>query len=314
MKHAGIVGKRLALAALLTVAAQPSRAAAGTRLLVAVTEPDIDAIVAVVGGGTVDTFSMFKGCIARKNLQVEPEVRERLANADAVVWTGYLNEAAAIHGSLPGHSAGTKPGARTTTWIDVSKGAIRANVPTSACFGYVDAGEMAGDPFFWLNPRNGSVIARNLAHGLGRLRPENRSLYLANADKFEASLKKDIERWTAELKPLAGLRVFSSQCGWQNFARLGGPSFVVCKGTPGTLPSPQLLLEHVRQVRAELIMVDPNTPQEYGEAFRARSGVKVIEVASSIEHLHGAKSYSALFDNIIQVMLRSGVEPTHRRN
>jgi ABC-type Zn uptake system ZnuABC Zn-binding protein ZnuA len=279
------------------------------RLSVAVVEPDIEAIVLAVGGNQVDTFSLFKGCILRKNLLVEPTMKVRLAKASAVVWTGFLNESAAINASLGNRQNASK--ATAPAWIDVSKGAVRVNVPTSTCFGYVDASSMSGDPFFWLNPENGSIIARNVAEGLGSLQPEKRAYFLANANAFKEALHKDIARWKMELKPLVNLRVFSAQCGWQNFSRLGGPSFVVCKGTPGELPSPKLLLDRVKRMKPQLIIVDPNTPSEYGTAFREQSGLSVIEVASSIEHIPGAKSYNALFENMVRTLLRNAETLKH---
>jgi ABC-type Zn uptake system ZnuABC Zn-binding protein ZnuA len=272
------------------------------RLSVAVTEPDIEAIVMAVGGNEVDTFSLFKGCILRGNLMVEPTVKNRLTKASAVVWTGFLNESAAIAADLDNAKPASKGRAGAPRWIDVSKGAVRVNVPRSTCLGYVDPNAMSGDPFFWLNPKNGSVIARNVAEGLAALRPQKRAYFLANADAFRAALEKDIDRWKRELKPLAKLRVFSTQCGWQNFSRLGGPALVVCKAAPGSLPTPQDLLDRVKQMRAQIIVVDPNTPTDYGNAFREQSGLRVIEVASSIENIPGAHSYSALFENFVQAL------------
>jgi hypothetical protein len=96
------------------------------------------------------------------------------------------------------------------------------------------------------------------------------------------------------------MRVFCTQCGWQNFSRIGGPSFVVCKGTPGVLPSPADLLNHLKEMKAQVVLLDPNTPPEYGKAFRQEKGLKVVEVPSSIEFIPGAKSYSALFDNLLK--------------
>jgi ABC-type Zn uptake system ZnuABC Zn-binding protein ZnuA len=272
------------------------------RLSVAVTEPDIEAIVIAVGGNEVDTFSLFKGCILRDDLMVEPAVKSRLAEASVVVWTGFLNESAAITTALDNPKSPSTGRTQALRWIDVSKAAVRANVPTSSCYGYVDPKSMSGDPFFWLNPGNGAVIARNVAKGLAGLRPEKRAYFLANADAFKAALDKDIARWKLELKPLGQLRVFSAQCGWQNFSKLGGPAFVVCKGTPGSLPTPQHLIDRVKQMRAQIIIVDPNTPPEYGNVLREQSGLRVIEVASSIENIPGAHSYSALFENFVQAL------------
>jgi len=271
------------------------------RMTVAVAMTDIEPIVKAVGGGQVDTVNLFKGCILRKDLQVESTAKARLAMSEAIVWTGFMNESAAISDVFRTAGSAARRGGEPK-WIDVSKGTVRTNQPTSTCFGSVDPAFASGDPFFWLNPENGGLIARNIARGLGELRPSSRAMFMANADAFQKALAKDIERWKAALKPLHGMRIFSAQCGWQNFSSMGGPQFVVCKGTPGELPSPQTLLLHIKQMKADFILVDPNTPVEYVEAFREQSNLKVIEVSSSIETIRGATSYSALFENLIRIL------------
>ncbi len=276
--------------------AAPPKAREGT-LTVAVAVADLEPIVRAVGGSQVETVNLFKGCLLRKDLLVEPAAKARLAASTVIVWTGFLNESAAISTAL------RTAGAPTPKWIDVSKGAARTNLPTSSCGGYVDPAYAAGDPFFWLNPTNGGLMARTIARGLGELRPASRALFMANAEAFEKALARDIERWKAALKPVQGMRVFAAQCGWQNFsAAVGGPAFLSCKGTPDEPPSPQALLLHIRGMKTELILVDPNTPQDYIEAFREHSKLKVLEVPSSIEGLRGATTYSALFENLVKVL------------
>ena len=271
------------------------------RITVAVAMADIEPIVKAVGGGQVDTVNLFKGCILRRDLQVESTAKARLIGSEAIVWTGFLNESAAISSALRVGGTAARKGT-DPKWIDVSTGTARTNLPTSTCSGYVDPAFASGDPFFWLNPENGGIIARHIAKGLGELRPASRALFMANADAFQKALAKDIDRWKAALKPLLGMRVFSAQCGWQNFSSMGGPQFVVCKGTPGELPTPQALLTHIREMKADLILVDPNTPPDYTEAFREHSNLKVIEVPSSIEGIRGASTYSALFDNLVKTL------------
>lgn len=301
MKTNGISRALRALLVLLTLGGTAFGAASNQkegRITVAVTVKDLEPILKAVGGGQVDTVSLFSGCILRKDLQVDPGPKARLASAEAIVWTGFLHESAAISSQF--RADARKSG--EPKWIDVSKGAARTNMPVSSCFGYVDAAFAAGDPFFWLNPENGAIIARNIARGLGELRPASRALFAANAEAFRKSLEHDIARWKTAMKPLHGLRIFSAQCGWQNFSTMGGPEFVVCKGTPGELPSPQSLLQHIQQMKADLILVDPNTPADYIEAFREHSNLKVIEVPSTIETIRGATTYSALFDNLVKVL------------
>ena len=271
-------------------------------LSVAVTEPDIEAIVAAVGGNQVSAFSLFRGCIMREGLMVEPAVKNRLAMAAVIVWTGFLNESAAINVSAGSSKPTSVDQSKRPRWIDVSKSTVRANVPASSCYGNIDPKSVPGDPFFWLNPENGAVIARNVADGLARVRPEKRAYFLANADTFRAALDKDIARWKEALKPLAHLRIFSAQCGWQNFSKVGGPAFVVCKESTGSLPTPQRLVDRVKQMKAQIIIVDPNTPADYENAFREQPDLRVIQVASSIENIPGARTYSALFDNLVRAL------------
>jgi ABC-type Zn uptake system ZnuABC Zn-binding protein ZnuA len=300
-------GMNRALRALMALLALGSFATGATppqkegRITVAVAVTDIEPIVKAVGGGRVDTVSLFKGCLLRKGLQVEPASRTHLAASEAIVWTGFLNESIAISSVL--RAAGTSGRLDgEPKWIDVSKGAARTNLPTSSCFGEVDPSFTSGDPFFWLNPENGGTIARTIAKGLGELRPASRALFMANAEAFQKALAVDINRWKLALKPLHGTRIFTALCGWQNFTSMGGPEFVVYKGTPGELPSPQALLAHISQIKIDFILVDPNTLPEYVEAFRENSKLKVIEVASSIETIRGATTYSSLFDNLVKTL------------
>lgn len=287
---------------LLCAAAVVGWAAEGRRLSVAVAGPDIEAIVRVVGGGQVETFTLFRGCIIRPDLQVEPAAKARLAHVDAIIWTGFLPESGAVNEVI--RAAAHHPGGKAAqpAWIDVSTGTTRTNVPASTCEGYVDPLLKAGDPFFWLNPENGGTIAKNIARGLSRLQPDRRTYFSDNAEGFRRALEVDISRWKGQLKPLHSLRVFSTQCGWQNFSSMGGPKFVVCKRKLGELPTPAILLDYIRQMKADVVLVDPNTPPEYVEAFRDQPGFKVIEVPSSLEAIPGGTAYSQLFENLIKAL------------
>jgi ABC-type Zn uptake system ZnuABC Zn-binding protein ZnuA len=243
-------------------------ATAAAPLVVAVSEPDIAAIVRDVGGNQVETSVLFKGCILRRQLQVEQTVRQSLLKADAVVWTGFLPEA----------------------------GAVRLAVG--------DRPERHGDPFFRLNPENGAVMARNVAEGLAKLRPEEKAYFEGNAEAFRNALAADIVRWKAELQALAGVRVLCTQCGWENFAKLGGPELIVCKKAPGCPMTPEAIAKHVKQVSAQIILLDPHTIARVAKALREVPGVVVAEAPSSIGDLPGATSYAAIFDNVIQVLRR----------
>ena len=298
----GAVAMTAAGIAVMLAGRQPSAAPAERVLRVAVSEADIEAIVKVVGGSDVSTFTLFSGCILRDDLDVDAAVREKLARADVVVWTGFFNESRAIHAWLEGIPAERRGTLTRPAWVDVSRNTKRVNVPVSACDGYVDLQFMPGDPFFWLNPENGAVIAANVAEELGRIRPERREYYAANAAAFARELGAHIERWKAELAPLEGLRVFSVQCGWQNFAQLGGPKLMSCRQGPATLRTPESLATQLATSELDVILIDPNTPPGYAEACRRRTKAEVVIVPSSVASLTEAAQYPALFDTFVATL------------
>lgn len=297
---AGVAGVLGAVAGVMAARGGSEPAAAPLR--VAVTEADIESIVRAVGGPDVQTFHLFRGCILRRDLEVERAVAEKLADADAIVWTGFFNESRAVYAWLERLPAGRREGLRPPVWIDVSRDAARVNVPTSSCDSYVELQFMPGDPFFWLNPENGAVIAGNVASGLARIRPDRRRAYEANAQAFAADLAQRIAAWKTELAAVSQLKVFSAQCGWQNFTRLGGPRIMACRATPGQLAPPERLALQLGALDLDVILVDPNTPLEYGEAFRRHTRARVVEVASSIADLPPGATYFTLFENLLRAL------------
>jgi ABC-type Zn uptake system ZnuABC Zn-binding protein ZnuA len=280
-------------------------AAGDAPLKIAVAGPDIEAIVKQVGGEQVESFTLFTGCIMRKDLQVEPSVLHRLLGADAVVWTGFLPEAAAVRAAVASSHDAEARDSWCSRWINVSKNARQVDPPVSSCQGYVDLMTTHGDPFFWLNPENGAVIAANVADGLTALRPSQKAYFTANAKAFGAALQKDIARWKEQLRPLSHLRVFSTQCGWQNLGRIGGPKFVVCKKVPGCVLPPKALVEHAKAEHVTVVLLDVHTPEACAKAFREAPGWTVVDLPSSIEGIPGARTYASLFDNMIQVLQKA---------
>ncbi len=288
-------------------------AAPEARLQVAVAAPDVEAIVRSVGGDQVEAFTLFTGCILRKDLEVETSALPRLVAADAVVWTGFMPEALAVRIAVSRISDSMVRNSWCPQWIDVSRGVAQVDPAvsslTSSCEGYVDLVTSHGDPFFWLNPENGAVIADEVANGLGKLRPAEKAGFTARASAFRAALRRDIVRWKEQLRPLSKLTVFTTQCGWQNAARLGGPTFVVCKKVPGCVLSPQALVDYARQMKVNVVLLDTNTPARVAKALREAAGWKVFDVPSSIAEIDGARTYADLFDHMVHVLQEAARTP-----
>lgn len=269
------------------------------RLSVVATTADLEAIVKRVGGSEVATGHLFRGCILRADLAVDPAAMSRLVTADAVVWSGFFQESSAVHAAIERLPGDQRAGLGQPLWIDVSPDTARVNVPVSSCEAYVDVQFMHGNPFVWLNPENAPIIARNVAEGLARLRPERGEGFRANAADFARDLGVRTQEWRRELAVLGGVKVFFTHCGWSNLARLGGPSLITCRKTPGSLPPAEVLAGQLVEQGVDVIVVDPNTPPEYGETFRRRTTARVLVVPSSLSELPAATEYAELFDNLV---------------
>ena len=70
-------------------------------------------------------------------------------------------------------------------------------VPTSANRGEGDI-HIFGNPHYWLDPLNGKVIARNIANGLERIDPSNKSTYENNLQAFFNNIDAKMKEWQAE--------------------------------------------------------------------------------------------------------------------
>ncbi len=289
----GAVGAAAALAA-----APPGEG----RVPVAVVNADLAAIAQRVGGRDVAITVLFTGCVLRPGLEVEGGALAGLVSAEAVVWSGLFHESAAIFHAVENLTPEQRERLRQPLWIDASQGTVRVKVPTSSCEGFVPIQFMHGDPYFWLNPENGAVIARTIAAGLAQLRPGRVATFQANAEAFAADLAGRIQGWRARLAHLAGTKIFITQCGWANLARLG-PAFMSCRSEPGVLVKPPLLAEQINGQQVPIVVVDPHTPEEYAETFRTRTRARVVVIPSSIAEIPGAREYHALFDHLVERLL-----------
>ncbi len=298
------IARVAALAAVTTAALAEPQTPRHGHIRVSVVNADLAAIVQRVGGSDVEVNVLFKGCVLRPDLAVEEGARKGLVAAEAVVWSGLFHESAAIYQAVEALGPEKRATLGRPTWIDVSHGAARVKVPTSSCEGFVAIQFMHGDPFFWLNPDNGAVIARNVARGLAELRPARAAAYAANAESFTRELAGHVERWRRQLAPLAGVKIFVTQCGWANLSRLG-PVFLSCRSEPGVLARPEALAEQIAAQEIPIVVVDPHTPPEYGEVFRTQTKARVVTIPSSIGELPGAGEYHALFDNLVQRLLEA---------
>src|SRR5213075_682900 len=158
-----------------------SWANAGT-IKVVTTTMDLKSITELIGGNKVEAFSIATGYQNPHFVDPKPSYIIKLSNADMFVTVG-LDLETGWSPQLLSSSRNPKIQKGAAGYVDASIGIGLLQVPTSANRAEGDI-HIYGNPHYWLDPINGKTIARNIANGLERVDPSNKSFYEANLMTF----------------------------------------------------------------------------------------------------------------------------------
>ena len=147
---------------------------AGT-IKVVTTLTDLKSITELIGGNKVSVTSIATGYQNPHFVDPKPSYIISLSNADMFVTVG-LDLETGWSPQLLSSSRNTKIQKGAAGYVDASEGIGLLQVPTSANRAEGDI-HIYGNPHYWLDPLNGKVIARNIANGLERVDPSNKSTY-----------------------------------------------------------------------------------------------------------------------------------------
>ncbi len=100
------------------------------------------------------------------------------------------------------------------------------------------------DPHYWLSPKNGKIIANNIANELIKIDPLNREIYLANLKKYQSELDKTFTEIDRFLKPLKNRDLVLFHESYNYLAQdFGLNVLTVFEPSPGQEPDPEHLKE-----------------------------------------------------------------------
>src|SRR5215467_11112357 len=152
-------------------------AVAHAKISVAASTTDLASIAASVGGDQVDVFAIAKPSADPHRIEALPSYMVKVSRAkiflkvglgldqwaDAIV-DGSRNSSVAVVDC----SAGVRVLEKPTGKVDASMGDVHPD----------------GNPHYWLDPRNGAVVATNIAEALAKADPKNAADYRARAETF----------------------------------------------------------------------------------------------------------------------------------
>lgn len=100
------------------------------------------------------------------------------------------------------------------------------------------------DPHYWLSPKNGKIIAQNVANQLIMIDPLNREFYMANLKTYQSELDKTFAQIDGLLKPLKNRDLVLFHESYNYLAKEFDLNVLtVFEPSPGQEPDPEHLKE-----------------------------------------------------------------------
>lgn len=281
------------LAGLLAVVAPAS-----AKLRVAASTHDLASIAAGVGGEQAEVFAIARPASDPHRVEALPSYMVKVSRANVYLKVGL---------GLDRWSDAIVDGSRNSRLqvVDCSAGVRVLEKPE----GRVDAsmGDVHpfGNPHYWLDPRNGAVVARTVAEAFARADPANAAGYRSRAEALATEAQKAWERNAARAAKLPSRAIFTYHRSWSYFADAFGLEVVdTVEPVPGIPPTARHLADLVRQARArgvELLLQEPYFASDGGRFLERQAGVRpVVQATSCAEPAAG--SYLRHFDEIMAAL------------
>src|SRR5262245_15402005 len=280
---------------LLAAATLTAPAVSHAKLGIAASTTDLASIAASVGGDQVDVFAIAKPSSDPHRIEALPSYMLKVSRAKLYLKVGL---------GLDQWAQAIVDGSRQSSVqiVDCSAGVHVLEKPT----GKVDAsmGDVHpdGNPHYWLDPRNGAVVANNIADALAKADPAHAADYHARAEAFGKDAQATWERNAEAAKKLTSRAVFTYHRSWSYFADAFGLDVVnTVEPVPGIPPTAKHLAELVDQAKARkvgLLIQEPYFASDGGKFLTREAGVRqVVEAASCDDPTAG--SYLKHFDTLL---------------
>ncbi len=273
-------------------------AAHGGNIKVVTTTTDLKSITELVGGNKVSVSSIATGYQNPHFVDPKPSYIINLSNADLFVTVG-LDLETGWSPSLLSSSRNSKIQKGSPGYVDASEAIGLLQVPTALNRGEGDI-HIYGNPHYWLDPLNGKVIARNIANGLERIDPSNKTFYETNLQAFFQKINDKMVEWQAKMAPYRGSKIIAYHNEWCYFEKRFGLEIVdFMEPKPGIPPSPSQLVKVIKEVAANKIKVIISSPYfttSSSDVVAKQTGVKELTLATSTNAFDTVKDYFSLFD------------------
>lgn len=266
-------------------------------LSVVTTTPDLAAIVKAVGGEQLKVESIAKGFQDPHYVEAKPSYMRLVNQARFLFYVGLQLEI----GWLPLLVQGARN--PNLTQVELSQGISVLERPTGPISRAQGDVHPEGNPHYWLDPRNGILMARRVAQELKALAPANANYFDQNLKLFESDLNRRRQKWEERMAPFRGTEVVTYHKELEYLAKWLGISIIdYVEDKPGIPPSPrhlESLIQNMRQHKVKALLVSNFTNPSIPQAVADKGGAKMVVLPVSVGGEKGIESYGDLFDAVI---------------
>ncbi len=288
--------RSLIICTLLVGLALPGTASA--KIKVAASINDLASIASSVGGDNIECFAISKPNSDVHRVDVLPSYMVKVSRAQVYLKVGLgLDQWAdgIIDGSRNEHLA----------VVDCAENVPVLEKPTGAVTALMGDVHPFGNPHYWLDPRNGGIIARNIAEGLAKVDPDHADVYRANAEAFAKQAEDAYARDKAIADGLPNKAMITYHRSWSYLGNAFGIEIVgEAEPVPGIPPTGKHLAELVGIVKAQkvpLFLQEPYFSNDAGEFLTREGGLRVVVMSPSCDS-PAAGSYLAHFEQVINAL------------
>ena len=164
-----------------------------------------------------------------------------------------------------------------------------------------------GNPHYWLDPRNGRLIAKAIQDKLTSMSSGDAAYFAQRYADFDRRLADGEKRWQAATALYKGLKIVTYHRSWPNFANVFGLDVVgYVEPKPGIPPSPAHQLDLTQEMKRQgikIILVEPYFDLQTPNKIARDTGAKVLVMPPSVGGVKDVQSYLQLFDYNVNLLL-----------
>ncbi|MEW6050868.1 MAG: metal ABC transporter substrate-binding protein [Candidatus Zixiibacteriota bacterium] len=272
---------------------------ANAKVKIVASSSDLASIATFVGKELVDVTAIGQGRSNLHFVEVLPSYMYKVSKADIYLKNGLM---------LDQWAQSVIDGARNgkLVVVDCSKGITVLDKPTERVTALMGDIHPEGNPHYWLDPRNGKIIAENITDGLCTADPSNAATYRANRDAFDVQIDKKWDEWQMKAASFKGTEFISYHSTFVYFANAFGVTVAgYIEPKPGIEPTASHNSELIDLIKArhiKAILREPYYSARTPEAIARQTGATVYEAPSSVGGTPEARDYLALFDSLIAIL------------